>query len=72
LRAERRFVPATKRSSVAGGTKMAFLCCDHRAGCEALPVLEAAVRKEGCALRRFAVQPPGLAIANHGLPRTGE
>jgi len=44
------------------GTKIAFLYYDNPAGREGLPMVEAVAKKEGYALRQFAVQPPGLEM----------
>jgi branched-chain amino acid transport system substrate-binding protein len=57
-----------KDNGAKKGTKIAFLYYDNPAGREALPVLEAVARKEEYALRRFAVQPPGLEMA----PQVGD
>lgn len=51
-----------KDNGAKRGTRIAFLFLDSPAGRDALPMLEAVAKKEGYALRLFAVQPPGLEM----------
>jgi branched-chain amino acid transport system substrate-binding protein len=51
-----------KDNGAKKGTKIAFLYYDNPAGREGLPMVEAIARKEGYAVRLFAVQPPGLEL----------
>lgn len=51
-----------KDNGAKRGTRIAYLFLDSPAGRDALPLLEAVVKKEGYTLGLFAVQPPGLEM----------
>jgi branched-chain amino acid transport system substrate-binding protein len=49
-----------KDNGARKGTKVAYLYYDNPAGRDGIPMVESVARLEGYALRKYAVQPPGL------------
>jgi branched-chain amino acid transport system substrate-binding protein len=47
------------------GTRIAYLYYDNPAGRDGIEMVEAVAEREGYALRKYAVQPPGLEVTPH-------